>query len=223
MLYNNVIANIAALYAQVITDDVVYIVLTSLYNVALSPKLAGRFRIVITKKLLDYFLRQDDIGVRFQAKFCMGCLWLVLSKSELNQVSICSKEADMLARCLRGYDAFFGGYANLIKTIGNLALFPKNRQVFFDTGIVSTLTVVAVNMPSVSNEIFYTLLNMISTLDSSSDSIKALLTSDHSFMKLIRSSSKDVCKGLQLILSASHCENPGMSIGQLDYNYEATW
>ena len=183
--------------------------LSGLYNVSLKPELAKRFRIVMTQRLLGYFLGRNDIGICILTKFIRSCLYMLLSKSELNQVCISSREADMLAKCLEGHDAFFGGYDSLLKTIGNLALVPKNRQVFFDTGMISMLKDVALSKPLVS-EVFNSLLNLIPAADESSgrdkappyegDSVKVLLKSDHSFMKLIHSSSKEVCKGLKLLL-----------------------
>ncbi len=212
-----------AISTQVVTDDIAYVTLTALYNVALNPQLAKRFRIVITKQLLNYFLRKNDIGICCITKCFRSCLYMLLSKLEVSQVCICSKEAVMLAQCLEGRGSFFGGYDSLVKTIENLALVPKNRQVFFDTGIISILKDAALNKDLVhAIGILNALLNVVSDPDelerhgevflSYSDSIKALLTSDDSFMELIHSSNEEVCKGLALLLSPSHSEKPGMSV-----------
>lgn len=191
--------------------------LTTLYNVALNPELAKHFRIVITKELLVFFAsKKDDAEICFLAKFIRSCLYMLLSRSEMNQVCISLKEADMLAQCLEGRDPFFAGYDNLVTTIRNLALLPKNRKIFFDTGIISTLKELA--LKNEVNGIFYALLNMISESDAhgetfahTDDAIRALLTSDSSFMELLCGSNKEVCRGLNLLLCHSGYEKSGMN------------
>ena len=139
---------------------------------------------------------------------------MLLSQSELNQMCICSDEAVKLAQCLKGH-SFFGGYDNLVKTIGNLALVPKNRQVLFDCGIISMLKESALKDAQSRNGIFNTLLNMFPDLKGHSkafsDSMKYLLTSDHAFIELIRTSNEEVCKGLDLLLSP-YSDEPGMNL-----------
>ena len=197
--------------------------LTIFYNVALNPDLAKQFRIAITKELLDFFIsKKDDAGSCFLAKFVRSCLYMLLSRSEISQVSISSKEADMLAQCLEGHAPFFAGYDYLITTIGNLALVPRNRKIFLDAGIISILKEIALqNESPVPNGIFYALLNMISDSDASDihseeflhadGAIRDLFTSDSSFMELLCSSNKEVCRGLTLLLCPSDTKKPGMN------------
>ena len=206
-------------------DDIVYSVLTALYNVFLDPELAKRFRIAKTQKLLNYFIVKEDIGIRCLAQFCTSCMYMLLSRSELSQVSLPSVETDMLARCLNGVDPFFGGRENLIVTIGNLARNPKNWQVFVTAGIASTLKALALDRTSALNKILRALLNMIpefeifdvhgnkqpTTVLPLTNQVTALLTADVGFMELIRNSHEEICKGLVLLLCPPDLKKSGVS------------
>ena len=141
---------------------------------------------------------------------------MVLSKVELNQVCISPKEALMLVQCLEGRDSFFGGFESLIKTIGSLALIPKNRQVFLDIGLIQLLKDSALKKAKVPIGIFNALLCVIPDPEDSKhskatdNSIKTLLTSDHSFMRKICDSSEEVCKGLAILLSPKCSRKQGI-------------
>lgn len=213
---------IVLLFSQMFPDDMVYSALTILYNVVLDPNLAKLFRIIITKKLLDFFVTKSDVKIRCLAKFSMGCMHMLLSRSEMNQVCLHSNEAEILARCLKGAESFFCGHDNLIVTIENLARIPKHWQIFLETGIVGALKVLAFKEGVATNGILRALLNMIPEPDVSnvqekkpevlmplSNSVTAELTSDLSFMELVHISSEDICKGLVLLLSPPDSEELG--------------
>ena len=200
-------------------------VLTTLYNVVLDPELAKRFRIAITQRLFDYFLRKDDIGIRCLIKFSISCIHMLLSRSELSQVCIELVEANLLARCLNGVDSFFGGYDSLMTTIENLACNPKHQQIFVDCGIVSILKSTVLNRAlNVDRRIFRTFLHLIPEPDTSlqqleeefvfplHNSVTEMLTSDPLFMDLLRKSDEDLCKGLLLLLFPSDVATSGIVI-----------
>lgn len=206
-------------FIQILMGGISYTALTTFYNVALNPELAKQFRIAITKELLDFFMsKADDAGSCILAKFVRSCLYMLLSRSEMNQVSVTSKEAHMLALCLKGRDPFFGGYDNLITTVGNLALVPKNRKIFLDADIIGILKELALqNASPAPNGIFYAFLNMISSSDTQSEefahtdsAIRALLVSDSSFMMLLCGSKEEICRGLNLLLCPSDPEKTGV-------------
>ena len=204
--------------AQIITDDLVYSILTSFYNIVLIPDLAKRFRISITKKLLSCYLSNDDIGIRCLAKFNMSCMHMLLSQSEISQVSIGSDEAEMMANCLKGIDSFFGGHRSLVTTIENLSRSPNNWQVFVDVGIVQSLVESALTETgSLRDCALSALLNMIPEPeidslkqqpfkkviqgDTLSSSATSQLKTIPGFMELINTLSVTECKAINLLLS----------------------
>lgn len=215
---------LTAVYLQaVLTDDIMYCTLTTLYNVVLDPELAKRFRIAITQRIFDYFLKNNDIEIRCLVKFSTSCIHMILSRSELSQVCIDQVEADLLARCLNGVDTFFGGYDSLITTIENLARNPKHWQLFVDSGIVSILKSMVLNRgPNVDKRIFQTFLHLIPEPDTSlqqlkeefvfplCNSVTKILLSDPLFMELLRKSDEELCKGLLLLLSSFDVATSGI-------------
>lgn len=139
-----------------------YAGLSTLYNVVLDPRLAVRFRIVITKKLLVDFLSMQDAGIRFLAKFSMSCLHAVLSAKERSSLILDESEVSMIARCLNGVDKFFGGQQALLVTVDNLARCPENWELFADAGVVHTLVGVAlIEEGSLQLCALSTILNML--------------------------------------------------------------
>lgn len=209
----------------VLTDDIMYCVLTILYNVILDPELAKRFRIVITQRLFDYFVRNDDIGIRCLIKFSISYIHMLLSKSEVIQVCIDVVEANLLAKCLNGVDSFFGGYDSLMLTIENLARNPKHQQIFVDCGIVSILKSLVLNHGlNVDRRIFHVLLHLIPEPNTSlqqveeeiifpiCNSVTKMLTSDPLFMDILRKSDEDLCKGLLLLLCPFDVTLSGIAI-----------
>lgn len=204
---------------QIITNEIVYSTLTTLYNVLLDPELAKRFRITITQKLFNYFITKDDMGIRCLTKFSMSCMHMILSRSEFNNVCLISAEADMLARCLNGVDSFFGGHENLIATVTNLGRNQQNCQIFKEVGIVGILKSLAVTNASTTNGILCALLNMIpepeilSQKDEVSfplcNSVTELLTADQKFMELLHNSNEEIQMTLHLLLNPLDLEKLG--------------
>lgn len=224
---------------QIISDEIVHSVLTTLYNIVLDPDLAKRFRIAVTKKLLNYFATKSDVKIGCLAKFSWSCMHMLLSKSEMNQVCLRSVEADMLARCLKRSDPFWGGFDNLIRTVENLARIPKHWQVFLDTGIVGVLKELALENGLATNGALRALLNMIPEPDVTdtqqqkpelmppTNSVTALLTSDLAFMELVRTSEECICKGLVLLLCPRGSQKPGtyvcmVPVIYIDIQYKST-
>ena len=196
--------------------------MSALYNVFLDSELARRFRIIIIQRLFNYFINKDDLGIHCLTKFCISCMYMILSRSEFSKVCLVSVETDMLARCLNGVDPFFGGHENLIATIANLGRNPGNCQVFLDAGIISTLKSLAVTSTSESttNGILHALLNMIpepeislqQTVNKSlplCNSVTETLTEDPKFMKLLHDSNEEVSKVLRLLLKPGNLEKLG--------------
>lgn len=210
-------------YDQVLNEDVLYSVLTALYNVTLNSDYSLRFRIVIAKQLLKQFFTSSQ-SLKFIAKFSFSCLHKILSRSELKQLALNGVEVAMLARCLTGVDNFFGGYENLLLTLSKLAHFPENWILFASGGIVHNLMSLALMGNEHTKMIsLRTLLNMIPE-PSIPDPNKALLKSIYTnqvtqiisesppFMELVNSyqsteNCKDLCHGIKVLTTP--LENPG--------------
>lgn len=209
--------------------------LTVLYNVTLNAQLALRFRIVITKQLLNQFITASSTALRFMAKFSFSCLHKLLSRSEMEKLALESTEVDMLARCLNRIDNFFGGFENLLLTLMNLACFPKNRAVFVNGGIVHILMSLA--QTETGHTQMYalrTLMNMIPETSvaevhniktSKSGKTKTItskttkiITESSAFMKFVRNFepagvNRDICQGIALLTMP--LENPGLLVKNL--------
>lgn len=201
----------------------IYLILTSLYNVLLDSKLARRFRIILTKKLLDYFIGSSDLGIRFLAIFCKSCLHVVMSQSEINELSLQPVEVGMILQCLNGVQNFFGGQKELILTITNLSKSPSVRKVFIDGGVFDTLKAQVVESDPMKSSPFLTaLLNFIDEPEvfqiqqPSNDPIKTRMTSDPSFVSLILDSKSNASKVLQLLLFPP---NDSVSIDNIEVLY----
>ena len=203
---------------QIITNEIIYSTLSALYNVVLNSELAKRFRIAITQRLFNYFLTKDDVGIRSLTKFSVGCMHMILSRSEFNKICLIPVEGDMLARCLNGVDSFFGGHENLIATIANLGRNPQNHQVFMDVGIVGMLKSLTVANASTANDVLSALLNMIPEPEISQkiglplplcNPVTQMLTADSKFMELLHNSSDEVPKALHLLLNPTDLETSG--------------
>ena len=203
---------------QIITNEILYSILSTLYNVLLDSQLAKRFRITITQKLFSYLLARDDVGIRCLTKFSMSCMHVILSRSEFNTICLDSVEANMLARCLNGVDSFYSGHENLVTTIAHLARNPQNCQTFVDVGIVSILKSLAVATTSTTNGTLRALLNMIpehqisqkdEVLSPLCNSVTQLLTADPKFMELLSNSNDEIPKALYLLLNPLDLEKAG--------------
>ena len=196
---------------QIITNEIVYSILSALYNVVLDSELARRFRIAITQRLFNYFITKDDVGIRCLTKFSISCMHMILSRSEFNKVCLVPVEGDMLARCLNGVDSFFGGHENLIATITNLGRNPQNCQIFVDVGIVSILKSLAVANFSTANDVLSALLSMIPEPEISSqkdevslplcNAVTEMLIADPKFMELLHNSNEGIPKASHLLLN----------------------
>ena len=156
------VMTINLLTPQILNEDILYSVLTTLYNVSLNSEISLRFRIVVTKQLLKQFITKNSPFLRFIAKFSFSCLHRILSRSELNQLTLDQVEVDMLARCLNRVDKFFGGFECLLMTLSKLACFPKNWPLFANGGVVRILMSLSLRENG-STQIYAvrTLLNMI--------------------------------------------------------------
>lgn len=163
-------------------------------------------------------MSSEDVGTRCLAKFNMSCMHMLLSKSEISQVSIGSDEAEMMAKCLKGIDPFFGGHGNLVTTIENLSYSPNNWQVFVDVGIVNSLVELALTETGSSRHCaLSSLLNMIPEpeidslkqqpfkkimqVETLSSPATSLLKTMPGFMELINTLSVTECKAIHLLLS----------------------
>ena len=216
---------------QVLNEDVIYSILTTLYNTTLNSELSLRFRIVVTKKLLEHFIASSSSALRFMSKFNLSCMHKILSRSELEQLVLDTFEVDMLGRCLRRVDNFFGGYECLLLTLSKLAHFPKNWTLFVDAGIVHTLISLALTETGCTKVYtIRTLLNMIPepviTDSDHSQKVSArkygepltnqvtrIIQESLTFMEFVRTFNsagvcRDLCLGIQLLTSP--IENPGL-------------
>ena len=220
-------------HTQVLTEEILYSVLTTLYNVTLNSEYSLRFRIVIAKQLLKQFFTSGQ-ALKFIAKFSFSCLHRILSRSELRQLVLDKVEVDMLARCLARVDNFFGGYENLLLTLSKLAHFPDNWTLFTSGGVVQILMSVALTGSENKKVLsLRTLLNMIpeplipeSSGQKGSQKEAFLLKSIHTnqttkmmtesptFMELVKShqsqatgSCRDLCHGIKVLTTP--LENPG--------------
>ena len=221
---------------QLVTNDLVYAGLSSLYNVILNPKNAVHFRMAITKKLLNYFLASEDDGVRYLAKFSFSCLQMLLSQSERNALNLVLSQVElsMLGQCLRGIDKFFAGQINLLITITNLArCCSTNCELFASSGIVSSIVKIALGDDGESRKYaLLALLHMIPSFDipdgdlhvtthdlkhkmkmNSFDSpVVKIIKTTPALMTLVSSPpTKDdlfeICSAIHILIS--HKENPG--------------
>ena len=163
-------------------------------------------------------MSSGDVETRCLAKFSMSCMHMLLSKSEISQISIDSDEAEMMAKYLKGIDPFFGDHGNLVTTIENLSHSPNNWQVFVDVGIVHSLIELALSETGSSRDcVLGALLNMIPEpeidslkqqpfkkvfqVDNLSSPATLLLKTMPGFMKLINTLSVTECKAIHLLLS----------------------
>lgn len=162
------------------------------------------------------------------AKFCFSCFHGVLSRSEMNQLTLDKSEVDMLKKCLKGVDKFFGGFEHLLLTISKLTSFPNNWKLFTEEGFVQVLMSLALTRSGFT-QIYAVkaLLNMIPEpliVESRNQSVAPIykkpqtneatmmITESPTFMEFLRTHelagvSGDLLHGIKLLTQP--LENPG--------------
>ena len=213
-----------------------YVVLTSFYNVLLNSQYSHYFRVLVKhhdKLLLPFF---ENPNLKYLAKFCFGCLYSILSKRELDSLQMSSEEIKWLSQCLKRESSFFGGMEQLVQVISNLANFPRNWNVFVKGGIVHTLISLVISESGyIKQYAFRTLLNMIpqpDVTDKSSchsqhsarclvepltNTATKIMKSSSAFMKVVTQCEqsdvcRELCNGIKILISPVMLNTEGSSL-----------